>query len=94
MRNLSGLIFVVLVLCGTMCILVSLAILALLFNSHALAMSEANKDYKDFPVYVLTFLFFVVAPALLAIFAGIWMAGTGIRIGQTASAGPPDRQQQ
>jgi hypothetical protein len=92
MRDRIGLIFVVLVACGTLCILGSLAVLGLLFNSHAPAMSVANPH--ETPVYVLTFLFFVVVPALITIFAGIWLAGTGIRIGQKTSAEPPDKKQQ
>jgi len=87
MRDRFGLIFVVLVVCGTLCILGSLAVLGLLFNSHAAAMSVANPH--EFPVYVFTFLLFVVAPALITIFAGIWLAGTGIRIGQQTSAEQP-----
>jgi len=83
MSDRFGLIFVVLVVCGTLCILGSLAALGLLFNSHAAAMSVANPH--GFPVYVLTFLFFVVAPALLTSFAGIWLVATGIRIGQTTA---------
>jgi len=88
MRDRFGLIFVVLVACGTMCILGSLATLGLLFNSHATAMSVANPH--DPPVYVLTFLFFVVVPALITSLAGIWLVATGIRIGQKTSAEPPD----
>jgi len=84
MRDRFGLISVVLVVCGTFCILGSLAVLALVFNSHAAAMSVANP--YGFPVYVFTFLLFVVAPALIAIVAGIWMARTGVRIGQKISA--------
>jgi hypothetical protein len=84
--------FLVLLVCGTLCILGSLAVLGLLFNSHAAAVSVANPH--DFPVYVFTFLLFVVAPALITIFAGIWLARTGIRIGQKTSAEPPDKNQQ
>ena len=91
MRDRFGLIFVVLAVCGTLCILGSLAVLGLLFNSHAAAMSVANP--REFPVYVFTFLLFVVAPALITIFAGIWLAGTGIRIGQKTSAEPLDKKQ-
>jgi hypothetical protein len=91
MRDRFGFIFVVLVACGTLCILGSLAVLGLLFNSHAAAMSTANNH--EFPVYVFTFLLFVVAPALTAMFAGIWMAGTGIRIGQKTSTEPPVQKQ-
>jgi len=89
MRDRFGLMFVVLVVCGTLCILGSLTVLALLFNSHAAAMSVANSH--DFPVYVFTFLLFVVAPALITVFAGIWLARTGIRVGQKTSAEPPDK---
>ena len=81
MSDRFGLIFVVLVACGTLCILGSLAALGLLFNSHAAAMSVANPGHQV-PTYVLTFLFFVVAPALLTSFAGIWLVAMGIRIGQ------------
>ena len=92
MRDRFGLMFVVLVACGTLCVLGSLTVLGLLFNSHAAAMSVANPH--EAPVYVFTFLLFVVAPALITIFAGIWLAGTGIRIGQKTSADPPDKKQQ
>ena len=92
MRDRFGLIFVVLAVCGTLCILSSLAILGLLFNSHAAAMSVANPH--EFPAYVVTFLFFVVVPVLITIFAGIWMAGTGVRIGQKTSAEPSNKNQQ
>lgn len=92
MRDRFGLMFLVLLVCGTLCILGSLAVLGLLFNSHAAAVSVANPH--DFPVYVFTFLLFVVAPALITIFAGIWLARTGIRIGQKTSAEPPDKNQQ
>jgi hypothetical protein len=91
MRDRFGLIFVVLVVCGTLCILDSLAVLGLLFNSHAAAMSTANNH--QFPVYVFTFLLFVVAPALIAMFGGIWFVRTGIRIGQKTSTEPPDKKQ-
>lgn len=88
MRDRFGLICVVLVLCGTLCILGALAVLGLLFNSHAAAMSVANPH--EFPVYVVTFLFFIVAPAVLTILAGIWLAATGVRIGQKAMTVPSD----
>ena len=91
MRDRFGLIFVVLVVSGTLCILGSLTVLGLLFNSHAAAMSVANPH--EFPVYVITFLFFVVVPALIIILAGIWLAGTGIRIGQKTSTEPSDTKQ-
>jgi hypothetical protein len=91
MRDRFGLIFVVLAVCGTLCMLGSLAVLGLLFNSHAAAMSVANPH--EVPTYVFTFLLFVVAPALIAMIAGIWMAGTGIRIGQKTSAEPPGQKQ-
>ncbi len=89
MRDRFSFVFVVLVLCGTLCILGSLAVLGLLFNSHAAAMSVANKH--EFPVYVCAFAFFVVAPALLTIFAGIWLVITGVRIGQQTSVETADR---
>ena len=90
MRDRFGLIFVVLAVCGTLCILGALAVLGLLFNSHALAMSEANP--RGAPVYVLTFVFFVVVPAVFIIFAGIWLDGTGIRIGQKTSTEPAEKK--
>jgi len=90
MRDRFGLIFVVLMVCGTSCILGALTVLGLIFNSHAAAMSEANPH--EFPVYVFTFMLFVVAPAVITIFAGIWMAGTGIRIGQKTSAEETDQR--
>jgi amino acid transporter len=92
MRDRFGLIFLVLVVCGTLCILGALVVLGMLFNSHALAMSVANPH--EFPVYVFTFMLFVLTPALIAIFTGIWLARTGIRIGQKTSAEPPEKNQQ
>ena len=92
MRDRFGLIFVVLAVCGTLCILGSLAVLGLLFNSHAAAMSMANRH--EFPVYVVTFLFFVVVPAVLIMLAGIWLVGTGIRIGQKNSTEPAEKKRE
>ena len=93
MQDRFGLIFVVLVVCGTFCILGSLAVVGLLFNSHAAAMSAATNS-REPPVYFLAFLLFVLVPAFIAIFAGIWLARTGIRIGQQTSADLPDKKQQ
>ena len=63
MRDRFGLIFVVLVACGTLCILGSLAVLGLLFNSHAEAMSVPNQGGPPMSRYAANFLFFVVVPA-------------------------------
>ena len=92
MRDRFGLIFVVLVACGMLCILGSLAVLGLLFNTHAEAMSVAKSNGAPMSTYVANFLLFVLVPALITIFAGIWLAATGIRIGQKSSAEPPDKQ--
>jgi hypothetical protein len=89
MRDRFGLIFVLLVVCGTLCILGSLAFLGLLFNSHAVAMSVASRGGAPMSAYVVNFLFFVLLPALISFFAGVWMVKTGIRIGQTTTPEPP-----
>ena len=93
MRDRFGLIFVLLVVCGTLCILGALAFLGLLFNSHAVAMSVVSRGGPMFAsvakFYVVNFLFFVLLPALISIFAGVWMVKTGIRIGQTTTPEPP-----
>ena len=90
MRDRFGLIFVVLAVCGTLCILWSLGVSGYLFNSHAAAISEANK--YSFPMYFFSFLLFVLVPASLVIFVGIWLLRTGIRIGQRTSAEPPEKK--
>ncbi len=93
MRDRFGLIFVLLVVCGTLCILGSLAFLGLLFNSHAVAMSVVSPGGSPMFVYIANFLFFVLLPALISIFAGVWMVKTGIRIGQTNTPEPPYKKQ-
>lgn len=61
-------IVVVLLICGTLCILGPVIVLAILFDNHAAILSQANKH--ETPVHVTTFLFFVVVPSVLAMLGG------------------------
>ncbi len=88
MRDRFGLIFVVLAACGTLCILGSLGVLGYLYNSHAAAIAVANPGPGDFPMYFVSFLLFVLVPALITIIEGICLLVTGIRIGQRTPAEP------
>ncbi len=87
MRDHFGLIFVVLMASGVLCILASLGVLGCLYNSHAVAIAD---DIE----YFASFMVFVLAPAVITIVAGIWLLVTGVRIGQRTSGEPPEKKQE
>ena len=74
----STIMFVVLACCGTTCILVSLAVIAGLYHSHAILFESPHNN--GFPAE-LKFAFLVVLPALLVMLVGFKLIKTGVDIG-------------
>jgi hypothetical protein len=69
---------IVLVVCGTICILASLGIPAYLYQLNSVALNTWDASHNGPP---LMFIFFVGAPSVATFVAGIIMTKVGIRSG-------------
>ena len=70
----SKLMFLVLAICGTACVLGSLFAITHLYHEHAAQLAEGEKN-------VLPFLFSVAIPSVAGIVIGAVMVLTGVSIG-------------
>ncbi|HEV2972404.1 MAG TPA: hypothetical protein VGY55_20695 [Pirellulales bacterium] len=73
MENKSTLMFVVLALCGTACILASIGVVTYLYHEHAAQIEQASANSEKFGLFVAfpSMAGFVVGAALMA--TGIWI---------------------
>ncbi len=72
----SKLMFLVLAICGTACILVSLVAVTYLYHERATQLAEGDKDKTLVP-----FAFFVALPSLAGFVIGAILVATGVSIG-------------
>jgi peptidoglycan biosynthesis protein MviN/MurJ (putative lipid II flippase) len=70
----SRLMFLVLAVCGTACVLVSLFAITHLYHEHAAQLAEGEKNF-------IPFLFFVAIPSFAGIVIGAVMIVKGVSIG-------------
>jgi hypothetical protein len=80
MATKSAVIFVMLVLCGTICILASLTTISLLYHLHATRLAMPV-EYPALPNEI-AFGIFVALPSALAFLAGVVLLVIGIRSGR------------
>ena len=66
--------FLVLAVCGTACVLVSLFAITHLYHEHATQLAEGEKS-------VVPFLFFVAIPSVAGIVIGVALVAAGVSIG-------------
>jgi hypothetical protein len=78
MNEKSKLLFVVLTICGTLCILGALAVAAILFEANADALTTSNissgQEHRE-----IVFAIFAWGPSLLTLLTGVGMVTVGVR---------------
>ncbi len=73
----SKVVFLVLTICGTLCVLMSLFAVTYLYHQHAPQFAEQHDTDKT----IVPFAFFVAIPSLVGFIIGGILVATGIAVG-------------